>query len=241
MMTLFRPPCTRPDRPAVGLTLALLLLVATSCAGGPPPVFQPNRAVSGELLLMEPAVRLGSGGDEFVESTVATALERELRGSLAGNGIELVSIADENEVANARAALVEAVERTRLRGRRLRSGSRLAIAEVLPEMVGTGARSALMAVLSRSGMPRDEDQWVPRPADEIIPLPEDRPDYEVPMGPEASGRTDVTLDVLLLDVETGEVVMHRRVFHPADTLGAISEALPVLVREAVRGVRRPAS
>ncbi|NJN64442.1 MAG: hypothetical protein HC882_05890 [Acidobacteria bacterium] len=190
------------------------------------------------LVLFEPEVRLGGSDGRVGEEVTLARLDRMLRQELAGRGIEVASTGGSDRESALRAALLEIVERQKQRGRRLRAGDPVNVRQELPEAQRSGASSVMVVMLSRSGFATEDGGSLPIPPDRLEPLPDERNDYEIPRADALSRPPSVDLDLLVVDALSGDVRAHRRVTYPARSSGEIDEALPVLVREATRGVTR---
>ncbi|UCF68913.1 MAG: hypothetical protein JSV80_06395, partial [Acidobacteriota bacterium] len=140
---------------------------------------------------------------------------------------------DPTRTAVLRSELIGALRRQRLRGsRRLRPGEPLGLDEAA--MVVARQAASVLAVLVRRGAYVGEGRYMPRPSGELMPLPEEQGDYEIPRaGSQSIG--GVELELLVVE-ETGRVLTHRRVAHPAASAQEILGAMPVLLREVTRGL-----
>lgn len=230
---------TAPGRARIPLFLLLLTALAAGCASGPPPLLEGSRALGPTLLVFGPEVRLGGQDGRVGEDMMHGRLDRLLRQSLAGRGLELAAPGAVGDDSALRTALIEILVRQKQRNRRLRPGDPTGVRGELAEAQSAQASSVAVAMLSRSGIPRgDDDTFLPVPPDQIVPLPEERSDYEIPRADATARPESVDLDLLVVDATTGEVRLHRRVTYPASNTGEIDTALPVLVREVSRGVTR---
>ncbi|RMF76063.1 MAG: hypothetical protein D6738_02150, partial [Acidobacteria bacterium] len=192
------------------LVAAVLAALLAACTGGPAPVFEGRRAVGGGILLIEPAVRIGGAGVRLLADEARAELFRQLRQQLAGRGLDIAPLRPEGDDAAIADRLVRTVVAEKLRGRRLRAGASLHV-DGLGELAARyGATVVAAAVLTRSGIAPDEGEFLPIPEGELVPLPDERSEYEVP---DASprGRPGVDLDFVLVDAVAGQVRLHRRV------------------------------
>ena len=218
---------------AAGLTWALLAVAG--CAGGGAPILDAPRTLAGQTLLLASEVRVAPPGSEIADADVAQLLQYELRTGLEGAGVSVSDRGADKEVDPLRAALLAAWQRQRGKGSgRYRAGAELSLGGVTGDPALRGAQSAILPVLTREGVSPREDGFVPLPPDHLPTLPESRPDYVVPQ----TGGTAValTLDLLVVDLLSQRVVTQRRATFPATATGDIAGALPVLVREAARGL-----
>ncbi len=223
------------NAPARVLLLAGVLLAA-ACTAARPPVFDAPRTVGPRTLLLAPEIRMGRAGTTAVQR-LGDRLVLELRQALSGSGLEILSPADKSGPPM-RAAVLSAWHTFRQQGfGRIKPGTDLGVADELAPARSDGARSLVLAVLTRIGQGNDDDVYVPRPPDELIPPRETQPDYVIPQaGPK--GEDGVALDLLVVDSATGRALAHRRVSYPASTPDDVMNALPVLVREVSRGISR---
>jgi hypothetical protein len=212
-----------------------VLLALAGCAGGGAPILDAPRTLAGQTLLLAPEVRVAAPGSEIANADVAQLLQYELRTGLEGAGVSVSDRSGDRELDALRAALLTAWQRQRGRGSgRYRAGTELPLGGVTNEPALRGAQSAILPVLTREGVSPREDGFVPMPSDHLPTLPESRPDYVVPQ----TGGTAValTLDLLVVDLLSERVVTQRRATFPATSAGDIAGALPVLAREAARGL-----
>jgi hypothetical protein len=121
---------------------------------------------------------------------------------------------------------------------RLKPGADLDLGSLRQVSEAAGARTVVLSVLTRTGTFQGPDEYVPRPPDEIISSPEERPDYVIPRTGRNEFREGVDLDLLVVDAATSRVVTHRRVSYPAAGRAGAGEAIEPLVHEAVRGLTR---
>ncbi len=216
---------------AVGLTGILV-----ACAGSVLPVFDTPRELAGSVLVLAPVVHLGELGVKD-NSFLVEPLERSVRQALAGKGMSIVEGLSDDALASFRQALQLAWSRKRAAGdRRFKAGEELGLQELLEAPARTGARSVAFVVLSGNGEGTGSG-YVPVPMGEIIPLPEERPDYVVPRTGSGGFARGVDMDLLLVDLQTSQVILHRRVSHPAQDAGELIDAITVLSRELTRGLR----
>lgn len=217
--------------PAVGLAGIL-----AACAGSVLPVFDTPRELAGSVLVIPSVVRLGELGAKD-SSFLVEPLERSVRQALAGKGMAIVESPSDDALASFRKALQVAWSRKRAAGdRRFKAGEDLGLQELLERPARTGARSVAFVVLSGNGEGNGSG-YVPVPMGEIIPLPEERPDYVVPRSGSRGFARGVDMDLLLVDLHTSQVILHRRVSHPARNVGELIDAITVLTRELTRGLR----
>ncbi len=216
------------------LVLALSLLLP-ACSAGRPPVLEGARPIGPSTLVLQPEIRLGSGTDPATARVVSEQLVSQIRGSLAASGIEITGVGGQPKL---RSALLAGWSHARNQGfGRIRRGADLGVADVIGPAAQEGAKSVLLAVLTRPGLPTPDSPFVPRPPGEIVPQPEDRPDYVIPQVHHGSGAASgVALDLVVVDATTGRVVADRHVEHPAQSVDDVVSVLPVLVREAARGI-----
>ena len=216
--------------------LAFASVVLAGCASGPPPLFEGARPVGGETLLFAPEVRLGGPQAEKDNILVGAVLEREIRQALVGRGVSVERAPDSDDAERLRKAMLGALDEQRVRNRRLRVDSTIPIQVSLKEVaMPLGARSVAMTLLVRTGVVTDDRTYLPRPADEIMELPEEKNDYQIPNADDYAD-TSIGLDLIVVEVPSGRVMLHRRVSEPVETLAEIQQSIPVLVREATRGI-----
>ncbi|MDQ7007028.1 MAG: hypothetical protein Q9Q40_07330 [Acidobacteriota bacterium] len=212
--------------------LSISLVGSGGCAGGPPPVFDRPPAIGGHLLLLAPQLRLGGARLEVAAEDLGELLDKLLREGFSGRGVSL---------AREEPAIVDAL-RQRLtaawaqhRGSSSRRWRRGAILDLGEASRARGAASVAFAVLSVSG--ESSDRGLPLPPDEMIPLPDERADYELLRPGSAGSATTLELDLILVDLPTGVLRLHRRVAYPLMRPGQWVDALETLVREATRGLQ----
>ncbi len=212
-----------------------VLVVLAACAGGPAPVFEGRRGIGTELILFEPAVRLGGTEARLLADEAGRQLGRLLRQRLAGRGLAVDPLPLGDASDEARDRLVRVVLAEKMRGRRLRSGATLRVAGLADVATRRGASAVAVAVLTRSGVGPRDGEFLPLPEGQLVELPDARSEYEVP---DASRRhrVGVDLDFVIVDAATDTVRLHRRVSYPLDKLAQLPDVLPVLVREATRGI-----
>lgn len=216
--------------------LALVAALLAGCASGPPPLFEGARPVGAQMLLFAPEVRLGGPDAAQDNILVGGVLERELRSAFVGHGVAIDRAPNNDDAERLRKAILAAIDDQRVRNRRLKVGNTLPVQASLTDVaVPLDARAVALALFVRSGVVTDGRTYLPRPADEIVELPEERGDYEIPNADDYVN-SSVGLDLIVLEVPSGRVKLHRRVSEPVQTIVEIQEALPTLVREATRGV-----
>ncbi len=220
--------------PAGVVLAAILVTLLAACTAARPPVFDAARAVGPRTLLLAPEIRMGRAGTTAVQM-LNDRLVLDLRQALSGTGLEIMSPGDKDGPPM-RAALLSAWHTFRRQGfGRIKPGTDLGVIDQLGPARGDGARSLVLAVLTRLGQGNDDDVYVPRPPGELIPPRETAPDYVIPQaGPR--GEDGVALDLLVVDSSTGRALAHRRVSYPASTPDEVLAAMPVLVREVSRGL-----
>jgi hypothetical protein len=226
--------------PALGLCLALVL--GAACPGGTPPVFEAPKALGERVVMLEPELRLPDRltRQPTDRDLVETSLTRRLRQALAGKGIGFSEPEEGGEaVAAIRSNLLEAWRSQRTQSaRRMRVGARVKLPPGAAAMRAAGARSAVLPILSGRTAGADGDDYAPLPPQQGVHwLPEERSDYEVPTAGEKGMTSGVDLDLVIVDLETGEIVAHRRVIHPAADASDIIGAMPVMVREVTRNLQ----
>ncbi len=220
-------------RRLLGVTAVSFGLALGGCSLSRPPVFEVSRELHGSLLVMAPSIR-GVKATGSSREHLAQAVETKLRQAFAGHGLRVVQGAEGEAFTSFRRGVEQAWAKQRVAGaRRFRTGADLGLRSLLELPASTGARLAAFVVLAGHGTV-SAGEYMPVPPDEIILMPEERPDYVVPKAGHQGIARGVDLDLLLVDLRSGLVVMHRRVSHPASSSGEIYEALPVLVRELTR-------
>ncbi len=221
---------------AAGLAgLAGLLLAAVGCAGGGAPILETPRALPGTALLLAPEVRVAASGETLANADLAQLLQYELQGALGGAGVSVSDRSGDQALDPLRGALLAAWQRQRGKGGgRYRAGTELPLGAAAADPALRGAQSAILPVLTREGVSPREDGFVPLPPDHLPSLPEGRPDYVVPQTGGAGG--SLTLDLLVVDLLSQRVVAQRRASFPARSESDVAGALPVLAREAARGL-----
>jgi hypothetical protein len=221
---------------AAGLAwIAAWLLGAPGCAGGGAPILETQRALPGKALLLAPEVRVAAPGETLANADLAQLMQYELQGALGGAGIAVSDGSGDRALDPLREALLAAWQRQRGKGGgRYRSGTELPLGAAADDPGLRGAQSAILPVLTREGVSPREDGFVPLPPDYLPSLPEGRPDYVVPQTGGAGG--SLTLDLLVVDLVSQRVVAQRRASFPALTESDVAGALPVLAREAARGL-----
>jgi hypothetical protein len=220
----------------LALLAGLAGLLTAGCASGPPPLFEGARPVGAQMLLFAPEVRLGGRDAARDNILVGGVLERELRSAFVGHGVSIDRAPNDDDAERLRKAVLVALDEQRVRNRRLRVDNTLPLQASLTDVaVPLGSRAVAVALMVRSGVVTDGRTYLPRPADEIVELPEERGDYEIPNADDYAN-SSVGLDLIVLEVPSGRVKLHRRVSEPVQTLVEIQQALPALVREATRGV-----
>lgn len=222
----------------LGFTLLLNLVSgAAGCAANRAPVFEPTRTLGANVLVLEPDLRLGSSMTAPDESVLADQLMGELRRALSGAGLNVAPATESPRFDGLRSALIDLGVRARSqRLGRLRPGTRVELGEGAAAAREAGGSTVVLAVLGRSGAWYDEDGYAPRAPGEVMPLPDDKPDFYVPDARANSMQAGVDLELLAVSVTDSEVVLHRRVSYPAQTTAEIAEALPRLAREAARNL-----
>ena len=238
-----RPPEARPvPAPESGLTFArgLLLtaaaLASAACSAPRPPFLAPSRAVGGEVILFQPEARLGSAGSQPIEEALVDGLIAELRKALTANGLSPSVAPRDPSMERSRRAVIAAWARARAGGRhRLRPDEPLGVEEALLPVREWGADTVVAAVLARRGLFVPEGEYVPRPPGELVVLPDEKSDYEIPRARDYT-EEGVSLELLLVDARNGRIVAHRRVTYPAAGDRDIAAVLPRLVRMATRGL-----
>lgn len=235
-----------PPRSAL-FALGAAFLVASGlslpgCLSGPPPVFDGPRPLGTNTFLFQPAVRVGSDRGQPEPRILQALLAQEARQNLAQAGVGVVEDGPGDErMSRLRDLVLEALVRERSQGRggRLRGGTDLGLGDQLDGLADRGTSTAILMVLTRWGTGPDEKGYMPVP-DELITPKELRPEYVIPTVPRET-RGALVLDLLVMDGVTGKVVTHRRVADPGEDPGQILAVLPVLVREATRGLSVGAS
>jgi hypothetical protein len=216
-----------------GLTWALLALAG--CAGGGAPILDAPRTLGGQTLLLAPEVRVATPGSQIADSDVAQLLQYELRTALGGAGVTVSDRSADKELEPLRSALLTAWQRQRGKGSgRYRAGTELPLGAAAGDPALRGVQSAILPVLTRDGVSPREDGFVPLPPDHLPTLPESRPDYVVPQTGGAAGA--LTLDLLVVDLASQRVVAQRRASYAATSTEDVAASLPVLAREASRGL-----
>lgn len=217
---------------------AVAVLALSACTARRAPVLDAQGPVGGTVLLLEPEVRSMGELTPRQRTTLAERLRAELVGTLSLQDVD-VRLADPAErFAPLRGALLEAVASRRGRSTGLAAGTDLELGETLAPAREAGARTVIVALLVPIGARPGPDGYVPRPPGEIMPLPEDRPDYVVPRAGREGYGTGVELDLAVVDAATGRVLAHRRTGMPAATAADMLDVLPRLVREDTRGLVR---
>ncbi len=215
--------------------LAAGLLVLAGCAGGGAPILDTPRALPGQTLLLAPEVRAAAPDSAIDDAEIGQLLQYELRTALEGAGVSVSDRAADQALDPLRATLLAAWQRQRGKGNgRYRAGTELPLGAAANDPALRGAQSAILPVLTRAGVSPREDGFLPLPPDHLPSLPEGRPDYVVPQTGGLDGT--LTLDLLAVDLGSQRVVAQRRASFPAASAGEVAGALPVLVREAVRGL-----
>jgi hypothetical protein len=184
--------------------------------------------------MLAPEISLGPSVDDARTRRIAARLVAELRGTLESREVRLDGPWAGDGAESARRQLLERMRRSG--GERLRRGVAVPLDDALVPLRASGAAGVLAARLLRRPS-TSEGGFVPRPPGEIVELPDERPDYEIPTAEEfATGGVD--LELLLVDTETSRVVTHRRVSHPV-TGDDVEAVLPALARLATRGMAGP--
>lgn len=227
-------------RALAACSAALALAVLAGCASGPPPVFDGPRTLGSRVMMYEPVLRVP---ETMVDSPrdrdlLSEALETRLRQALAGNEINSERVdGSEISVQELRANLLDVWRSQRGQaGRRLRIGTQVELPPGTEALAASGARSVILPVLSGRHPAVDGSGYVPLPHNEVMWLPEERPDYEIPTAGAEGMNSGVDLDIIVLDLGTGQISAHRKVIYPAADAGDIMAALPVMVREVTRGL-----
>jgi hypothetical protein len=220
----------------LGVLLAAVGAVwLTGCVTGRPPAFVSPQAVGDAVLLLQPEVRLGQAAASSTEAQITDGLNGDLRDGLAGNNISIVTAEPGADTKRLRAALLSGLLAARAAGfGRVKPGADLGVSDLVAPVAREGAHAIVFGVLSRA----PQGEFVPRAPDEIVPLPDDRPDYVIPQTGRAANSVDsVALDVVVVDSRTGRAIAHRHVVHPARNIDDVRLAIPVLVHEALRGLQ----
>lgn len=221
--------------PKRGAGLAGVLLALAGCTGGGAPILDTPRPLPGQTLLLAPEVRVAAPGSVIANEDIARLLQYELRTVLEGAGVSVSDRSADQDLDPLRDALLAAWQRQRGKGSgRYRTGTELPLGGASDDPALRSAQSAILPVLTREGVSPREDGFVPLPPDYLPTLPEGRPDYDVPQAGGAGG--GLTLDLLVVDLRSQRVVAQRRANFPAASTGDVAEALPVLAREAARGL-----
>ena len=222
-------------RKAGGAALLAAAALLAGCAGGGAPILNTPRALPGQTLLLAPEVRAAAPGSAISDADIGQLLQYELRTALDGAGISVSDRADDPGLGALRGVLLAAWQRQRSKGSsRYRAGTELPLGAAADDPALRGAQTAILPVLTREGVSPREDGFLPLPPDHLPSLPEGRPDYVVPQTGGMDGT--LTLELLAVDLGSQRVVAQRRASFPAASAGEVAGALPVLVREAVRGL-----
>lgn len=223
------------------LAAAATLAGVAGCASGTPPVFETPKAVGERVVMLAPELRLPErlASQPTDRDLVETSLTRRLRQALAGKGIDFSEPDDGGDaVPQLRSNVLEAWRTHRTQGgRRLRVGAQVKLPPGAAALRATGARTAVLPILSGRTGGAQGDDYAPLPPQGVHWLPDERPDYEVPTAGERGMTSGVDLDLLIVDLSTGEIVAHRRVIHPAADASDVIGALPVMVREITRNLQ----
>lgn len=213
------------------------LLSALACASGPPPAFESPRALGAHWALLRPEIRLSGTMLASEDQDWAKRIAEEFKTALTARGFS-VRLADGTLEGEAlRRQLLEVLNRARGGGgARLRTGTELGLGPALQPWREEGVTN--LALVTLGGMART-DERVPLPPDAVLRAPEDSPDYDVPRAGSAS-HGGVSLELMVTDVRTGLVQLHRRIAHPAEGRAQIERALADIVRETLRGLEREA-
>ncbi len=227
-------------RAFVALTFAALAATGAGCSGGRRPLLDRPQYIGPAALLLTPEIHVGGSGSPE-QLNLAEVVQEQLRSALARQDIATIQEASAPGSAALRAALLEAWRTGRSEGLgRLRAGTDLGLGQLLEPAVRAGAETVVFAVLARSGPEENPDVYLPRPMDEVLERPGEQRPRDLPQAPGTTAAGGVNLDLLVVDVASGRVVTQRRTSYPVTSPPEIADAAPVLVREAVRGLRRPA-
>lgn len=209
---------------------------APSCTGGRRPLLDRPRFVGPRALLLAPEVLVGRAGSTE-QATIADVLRDQLKAALSHEDIETIFGASVPGTSALRTALLDAwrTGRTQRLGR-LKTGADLGLQDALGPAVAAGATTVVLPVLTRTGPVEGPDGYVPRPMDEILRRPGEQRPREIPQAGETAAKGGVDLDVVVVDAGSGRVVTHRRVSYPVSDPPDVANAVPVMVREAVRGL-----
>lgn len=180
--------------------------------------------------------RLAEGPND--REMVDAAVNRRLRQALAGRGIGLLEPGDGADAAAAlRQEMLDAWRAQRRQGSgRMRVGSRIQLPPGAAALREDGARSVVLPILTGRKAGAEGGDFAPMPPGDVHWMPDERSDYEIPRAGQEGMTSGVDLDLVAIDLSTGEVVAHRRVIHPASDTSDILASLPVMVREVTRNL-----
>lgn len=217
---------------AVFTVIGLFLLAIAGCVGGRAPLLTRSRPVGGTALVLAPELRLGGAATVREQEQLLGLAEDELHQALARTGIAISPAEPAESFSELRRAMVAGILRGRAKGfGRLKPGTILELGS------GAGkagsASSVAMALFTFSGAATGA---VPLDPSEIIPRPQDRPEVQIPKAGRQALPSSLSLDFLVVDLATGQVITHRQVVYPAANAAEFGEAVPKLVREATRGL-----
>ncbi|MBP7149526.1 MAG: hypothetical protein KBD01_18520 [Acidobacteria bacterium] len=228
----------RPDDlrlPALACAAALL----AACAGGAPALVAAAADVGDSGVLLAPEIRLGAAAHAAEVQRVTEWLVRETRQALAAHGVTpLAAEADDAAAGEWRSAMLRAFQRlVPASAGHLRSGTSLGLGQELLEHAPDEASVLWLPVLRRIGPDAADGGYLPHP-EGLVPVPGTGPDYEVPQAGEFDADS-LVLDLLAVDARTGRVALHRRTVEPVASVDDMIAAIPLLVRNALRGVTHP--
>lgn len=209
-----------------------------ACTGAAMPVFDAPQVLAGQMLVLTPELRIGAAKLGIDRQDLVEVLDNTLRQTLSGRGIPTVSGKQGGKtLKDLRQALLQAwVDQRAASSRRFRKGQEISLGDAAQPVLREGTSSVSLSVLTVSGSDAFSGGSVPIPPDEMIPLPEERPDYSVPKPGSVALSETLSLDLLVVDVASGRVLLHRRVAYPLAHKGDLLDALRILSREATRGL-----